>query len=163
MNAVSRSRLSNGLIDRLPPMQRRRLLARCEPMALGVDAVLSAPGQRPRQVIFPLSGLVAELMDGVGHAAVQLRLVGSEGALGVIVLLDNAISATHAVVCQSGQALAISGRRLQEALREDSQLRPLLERYLRCSSVSWRAPAPVCIFMRPSLDWRAGCWRRAIA
>lgn len=131
MSAVPRSLSSNALLDRLPPAQRRRLLTQCEPMVLALGAVLSTPGQRMRRVIFPLSGLVAESMGGAGHDTVQLRLVGREGALGAVVLLDKAVAVMHALVCQSGQALTISGRRFHAALREESHLRPMMERYLQ--------------------------------
>jgi CRP-like cAMP-binding protein len=80
------------------------------------DAVLVRSGDPTERLYFPLSGLIAFIMDMPNGQTVATAIVGNEGAVGVLSTLGPTRSPMTAVVRVAGLALQISPTRFHAAL-----------------------------------------------
>jgi hypothetical protein len=71
----------NLLLSALPDRDRRHLLARCEPVTLGLVDVIYEPGATIRRVFFPTTSFISLITPGAGHDRMEVGLVGDEGML----------------------------------------------------------------------------------
>jgi CRP-like cAMP-binding protein len=86
------------------------------------DAVLMRTGDPVERIYFPLSGLIAFIMDMPSGQTVATAIVGNEAAVGVLSTLGPIRSPMTAVVRVAGLALQISPTRFQSALGRSSAL-----------------------------------------
>lgn len=121
----------NRLLAALPPAERRRLLAGCEPVGLSFMEVLVEPGERIRHVYFPVTSFVSLVMPIEGHAGVEVGLIGDEGMLGSSLALGVQVTALRAIVQGGGFALRMSAAPFQRELLECPALQDLLKRYVQ--------------------------------
>jgi hypothetical protein len=77
----------NLLLAGLPNVDRRRLIARCEPVELGFEEVLCEVGDRIRYVYFPTASFISLISSIDKGARLEVGLVGAEGMLGTSLLL----------------------------------------------------------------------------
>jgi CRP-like cAMP-binding protein len=92
--------------------------------------VLSSRSERPTDIWFPHSGLVAlATTDADGHS-VQTALVGSEGCVGVETLLEQAPTLADATVQIEGDISVISAARFRAALQARPLIREAVLKYL---------------------------------
>ncbi|MDY6947904.1 MAG: Crp/Fnr family transcriptional regulator [Pseudomonadota bacterium] len=120
----------NRLLATLPRQSRRRLLAGCEQVELRSAEVICESGERLRHGYFPTSGsisLITTLGDG---SRLEVGSVGHEGMLGSSLILGIDVSAQRAVVQRSGTAWRLGAAALQLQLRENTELRRLLNCYV---------------------------------
>jgi CRP-like cAMP-binding protein len=119
----------NELLARLRPDRAERLGSELEPVRLSRGDVLAEMGEPQRHVYFPAGCLVSvsvQLGDGRG---VHVGLVGSEGFIGLPVLLESE-PAAHRLVCQiGGDALRMSTDAFRNLLRREKAFRRLMLRY----------------------------------
>jgi CRP-like cAMP-binding protein len=121
---------ANQLIDLLPPSDRRRLLAICEPVDLTMGEVLYECGKRTRFVYFPIDSFVSLVTPIDGKPALEVGMVGREGMVGAHVILGVMSSPLHAVVQGPGKAWAVTGKAFRHELARSPALRHCLDRYL---------------------------------
>ena len=122
--------VQNGLIARLPRVDRNHLLAICVPVDLVLAEVLSEPATRTKHVYFPIDGfvsLVALIDSGRG---VEVGMVGREGMVGSELGLGVAIAPLHALVQGSGLALRITAPAFAAELARSQPLRAIVDRHL---------------------------------
>ena len=120
----------NHLIESLPPRDRRRFLALCEPVDLVFADVLSEPGSTTRHVYFPVDSFISLLTRDEGKAALEVGMVGREGMLGVQLALGVASAPLHALVQGPGLAWRIGTRPFRRELAQSAALRRILHRYV---------------------------------
>ena len=96
---------TNAILDRLPPAERKRVLAACERIDVVLDEKIYVEGGRISDVYFPLDSMFSELTPS-SEPAVEAFLVGREGMVGHML----ALGATHAPMDCSIQG---SGRALR--------------------------------------------------
>ena len=120
----------NALIQRLPRIEQRRLLKRCEPVDLVFAAMLGAPGQQTAHAYFPVNGYVSLLQQTGAQAPLEVGMVGREGMLGAELALGVTTTPLLALVRGSGAAWRIEQSALQEALAQSPALRQGLHRYV---------------------------------
>jgi len=120
----------NRLLDELPRKERHRAMQQCEPVDLVMGAVLCEPDEPLRHVYFPLTGVISLVTKVGGHKPLELGLIGSEGMLGVTVVLGVARAPQRAVVQGAGTALRMSQPQLALELSKNPHLTCLLNRYL---------------------------------
>jgi CRP-like cAMP-binding protein len=106
----------------LPPADLDLLVRHFRMVGLERDAVLVRSGDPVGQIYFPLSGLVAFIMDMPSGQTVATAIVGNESAVGVLSTLGPIRSPMTAVVRVAGLALQISPTRFQSALGRSSAL-----------------------------------------
>lgn len=121
---------SNHLINALPPLARKRLLASCEQVDLTFSEVVAEAGSPMQHVIFPTSSFVALIAPAERRANLEVGLVGNEGMLGATLFLGLNFSPLHAVVQGAGTALRMPAAKFQHELEQSQALRSLVKRYL---------------------------------
>ena len=158
-----RTRVGNRLLAALPPADLDLLVPHFRMVALERDAVLVRSGDPIERIYFPLSGLIAFIMDMPNGQTVATAVVGNEGAAGVLTTLGPTRSPMTAVVRVAGTALAnfagtISGGARPQQRLEGKRFKPSPGRCWPNSSTS--QPAMRCTRSRPA--WRVGCCRSTI-
>lgn len=118
----------NSLLAAMPRGDRQRFLAACDTVALVPPEILSEAGERIRHVYFPTVSLISLLAPVDGRPRLEVGLIGSEGMLGVALVLGIEVSPLHALVLGAGAALRMSATTflLQHARS------PALQRILKC-------------------------------
>ena len=111
-----RARVGNRLLAALPPADLDLLVRHFRLVELERDAVLVRSGDPIERIYFPLSGLIAFIMDMPSGQTVATAIVGNEAAVGVLSTLGPIRSPMTAVVRVAGLALQISPTRFQSAL-----------------------------------------------
>jgi CRP-like cAMP-binding protein len=125
--------LSNDLLGKLTEADRQRLAPHMQVRDLQTDYVLQAAGQEVFDTWFPCGSALASFC--VGHAtgaAVEVALVGREGAIGGIVSNGHTPSFSEAQVRSSGRFLRIKVSALESAKSESISLRHWFSRYSDC-------------------------------
>jgi CRP-like cAMP-binding protein len=120
----------NHLIERQPRKSRARLMALCEPVELVLSEVLSKAGTATRDVYFPLGGFISLINVIDGEPALEVGMVGSEGMVGVQLVLGVATTPLLALVQGSGSALRMDAKAFKAELNDSPALRDGLNRYL---------------------------------
>jgi CRP-like cAMP-binding protein len=95
------------------------------------DAVLLRSGDPVDRIYFPLSGLIAFIMDMPNGQTVATAIVGNEGAVGVLSTLGPVLSPMTAVVRVAGLALQISSTRFQTVLGDSNGLNGAVQTHAR--------------------------------
>lgn len=124
----------NQLINFLPRRDRLRLLSLCETVDLVRDEALSTVGCATRFAYFPTAGAISLVVPIDHHEAIEVAMVGSEGMLGVQLMVDAANDAMAGVVAIPGSAWRIGAADLQRELLASAPLQRNLARYLRVLS-----------------------------
>src|SRR5512147_1504801 len=78
----------NLLLDALPTAEHRRLRPHLEFVALASGKVLFEAHARPTHGYFPTTGLVSVVTAVAGHSGGEVAVTGSEGMIGVSLLLE---------------------------------------------------------------------------
>jgi len=120
---------ANQLLAALPAKDCTRILASCEEIYLASSQILHEAGTPQTYVYFPTSGFISLVTPLDACAGLEVVLVGSEGMVGVSVLLGAAVSPLHHLVHGSATALRMSAASLRRELERTAALRHRLNRY----------------------------------
>jgi CRP-like cAMP-binding protein len=120
----------NRLLESLPDSDLRRVLAGCEPVELALSQVLFTPGEMIGHVFFPTESFVSLQMPIDDLSSVEVGLVGSEGMLGVPLVLGVNVSPLLAVVQGAGSALRMEAGQFHRELERSPALQRELDRYV---------------------------------
>jgi CRP-like cAMP-binding protein len=120
----------NLLLAGLPSHERRRIIARCEPVQLALGEVLYELGGRIRHVYFPTSSFISLISSIDRNSRLEVGLVGTEGMLGISVMLGLQATPLEALVQGAGTALRMSAAHFALELKRSPVLVKLLNRYL---------------------------------
>jgi len=130
VTAARPHRVVNRLIQSLPPAQRKRLLAHCQPVQLTFGEILCEPGRPFGHVYFPLTGFISLVAAVTRHEPLEMGLIGNEGVLGATLALDVDVVPLRGIVQGSGTALRVAAPWFRlELLRSPALLR-VLKHYL---------------------------------
>jgi CRP-like cAMP-binding protein len=122
--------LGNQLLAALPATERRRLVARSETVPLEFGDVLCETGDRLRDVYFPIEGFISLLTSVDKDSKLEVGLIGSEGMLGVSLLLGVAVSPLKALVQGAGSALRVDATDFSREVKRSPMLAKILNKYL---------------------------------
>jgi CRP-like cAMP-binding protein len=120
----------NLLLAALPDNERRRLILRSEPVELVLGDVLYEVDDRVRDVYFPTASFISLVSQVDKDSRLEVGLVGTEGMLGLSLLLGVATSPLRALVQGAGPALRIDAADFSSAFKRSPVLGKLLNRYL---------------------------------
>lgn len=120
----------NRLLAVLPADVSERLFQDLDPVRLGFRELVYDSNQALAYVYFPLDGVfsVVTLLDEE-NGPVEVATVGSEGFLGLPVLLGGDSMPGRAFCQIPGEALRMRSQRFREQVRQEPLLRDLLLRY----------------------------------
>ena len=121
----------NRLLAALPRAELQALLARCEAVELQVGEVLHVPGARIRHVYFPTDSSISLMILADGTDYHEVGLVGSEGMLGLPLVLGVNVSALRALVQGAGPAWRMNAATFVRELGRRPALRRALHRHLQ--------------------------------
>ena len=118
----------NRLLDALPAIERRRVLAEFDNVELVFADVLYNLGETLNHVYFPLSGFISLIMP-IDDTSLEVGLVGSEGMFGIPLALGVDMSPVRAVVQGAGSALRMSAASFRRELGRSPALQREIDRY----------------------------------
>ena len=130
MSEPSRAPSRNQLLAALPRHDRERLLVRCEQIELSIGKVLCSPGERIREVFFPLESFISLIAPIDGHAGLEVGLVGDEGMLGISLILGVSTAPLHGIVQGAGTAWRMDAAPFCRELKQSLPLQRRLQAYL---------------------------------
>jgi len=133
----------NYLLQSLPGSDSRSVLAGCERVDLTPGDVLYTPGQRLRDVYFPVDGFISLMMTVDGRSSLEVALIGNEGMFGVQLILGVGVSPLRAVVQGAGSALRMESGRFRHELGRSEALNREIGRYV-CFLLAQLAQTSAC-------------------
>jgi CRP-like cAMP-binding protein len=143
MPLAKRGATENRLLAALPSKNLEHVLASCETVDLIFADVLCLPGDRIRHVYFPTDSFISLVAPVDGYAGLEVGMVGSEGMLGIGLLLDVDASPMHALVQGTGPALRMTAETFRRELEHTPALQRGLNRYVYVL-ISQLAQAAAC-------------------
>jgi CRP-like cAMP-binding protein len=134
---------TNYLLQTLPRSDRGRMLAACDTVALGIADVLYSPGERLRDVFFPVSGFISLIIHVDETSSLEVGLLGNEGMFGVPLMFGVHVSPVHAVVQGAGYTLRMDARDFRREIERSQPLRRAIGRYV-CVRLTQLAQTSAC-------------------
>ncbi|WP_342245516.1 Crp/Fnr family transcriptional regulator [Pseudomonas sp. OTU5201] len=122
--------VTNRLLSGIPGRERDRILNRCESVNLDFGRTLCEVDQPYSHAYFPLTGFISLVAKLDAHRPLEMGLIGSEGMLGVTLMLGVRKAPNRAVVQGAGSAWRISAPHLSRELGECPALQRRMNRYL---------------------------------
>src|SRR6202790_5253989 len=125
------TRVGNPLLAALPPADFGLLAPYLRKISLEQDAVLLRSGDRIEQVYFPHSGTISFMLDMPNGQTVATAVIGHEGAVGMLSVLEPSRSPVTAVVRVTGIASRISALRFHAAFSQRSAIKHAVHNHKR--------------------------------
>jgi len=129
MVAIRNASPVNRLLDALPTIDRRRVLAECDNVELGFGDVLYNLGETLSHVYFPLGCFISLIMP-IDRTSLEVGLIGSEGMFGTSLALGVNVSPVRAVVQGAGSALRMGAASFCRELGRSRALQREIDRYV---------------------------------
>lgn len=145
----------NRLISQLDTCSQDQLLKRSDWIAFIPDQVLTVASKGLEYAYFPVSGVVALMMQQQKDKPIALTLIGQEGMIGVAAALGVAQEPCSCLVLSAGNALRVSVSDLYALKLKNRQLCIILDRYVAVINARF-AQAIVC-HSRHELQQRMSC------
>jgi CRP-like cAMP-binding protein len=120
----------NLLLAAMSAEERVQLVGGKSPVELNFSETLGEAGERIHHVYFPVNGFVSLITPGLERAQLEIGLVGSEGMLGVPLLLGVNVSPLRSLVQGAGHAWRVDAKTFANALASHPGIRTTLNRYL---------------------------------
>lgn len=133
----------NRLLALLPPGEYERLRPHLELVGLSKRTILHNVGDRMQDAYFLLNGIVSLLAGTARGETVGVAVVGSEGIIGLPIVLDTDTAPCEAMVLVPGSAWRIRADILRTEFRRGAVLHALLLQYT-CSLLAQCAQSAVC-------------------
>jgi CRP-like cAMP-binding protein len=123
--------VTNSLIDTLPRTARNRLLSICESVDLVSGHMVSGSDTHTRHVYFPTGSILSLLTSSKDSPVLEVGMVGSEGMLGLQIVLAAGNVPLQASVRGPGTAWRIATEPFNRELAGSRALRQSLNCYLQ--------------------------------
>jgi CRP-like cAMP-binding protein len=127
--STRRAPIQNCLLAALPAEQFMRLAPHLERVPLPLGSVIYESGGEQGHVYFPASGIVSLLYVMNNGAPAEIAVVGSEGMVGVVLLMGGETTPSRAVVQSAGSAWRLSAALIKAEFDRGGPLQRLLLRY----------------------------------
>jgi len=121
----------NALVAALPDAARERLERALEPRLVAVEQVLHEADARLDCLYFPTTAHVSLFHLLAGGATDEIAAIGSEGLVGVGLILGGSRTPTRAVVQRAGWVYRLRREHLEDELARGGALQQLCFRYVQ--------------------------------
>lgn len=121
--------LKNRLLAALPDDARQLLLPLLELVELPLGHALYQPGVAVQYVYFPTTAIVSLIYTLENGASVETAVVGSEGIVGISLVMGGESTPSQAVVRGAGQCYRLRAQTLKDQLNQVGPLLNLMLRY----------------------------------
>lgn len=120
----------NSLLERLSSEEQVQIIQHCELVELAFGEVICEPEEAYQHVYFPLTAYIALLELVAEHPPLEICSIGSEGMLGVSLILGLQEVPLRAVVQGPGTAYKMPVDKFQEEFNSKPALQQTLNTYL---------------------------------
>src|SRR3981189_1981494 len=151
-----RTSASNRLLAALPAADFGLLPPYLQKGALEQDAVLLRSGDLIEQIYFPHSGTISFMLDMPNGETVATAVVGHEGAVGMLSVLEPSSSPVTAVVRVAGIASRISASQFHAAFSQSGAIRHAVQTNARALLMQFQHVA-ACNALHP-VEARMARW-----
>jgi CRP-like cAMP-binding protein len=131
MSQIEQAAVRNRLLASLPPAEFGRLAASLTPVTLTLKQFLLEADEPIEAAYFVETGMVSYLAYLEGGEAIEVGIIGSEGMVGLPLILGVDRAPAGALVQMGGTALRIKPAALRQAFNESDALRTRLLRYMQ--------------------------------
>ncbi|MBS9404818.1 Crp/Fnr family transcriptional regulator [Halomonas sp. TRM85114] len=121
----------NDMLDGLPIQEIERLLPHLEQVELALGDSLGEPGESMSHAYFPMDAVVSLLCTTDDGVSTEVAMVGSEGMVGISLVLNEAGMPGRAVVQRAGSAYRLKRKWLKEAFEQVGDFQKRLLGYLQ--------------------------------
>ena len=128
--ALEHTALKNRILAALPAKEFDRLLPSLKVVELKLHEILHVPGERMDYVYFLSSGIVSLLTMLEGGTTIEAAVIGSEGIVGLSVIMGVEKATNEALVQATGHALRMRAADLKAKFNKGRRLRDLLMHYI---------------------------------
>ncbi len=147
----------NRLVDSLPLAERDALMARAQFVQLRSGQILGDAGQPMTHAYFPRNGMFSLVTVVADGSMVEASTIGSEGMLGLQIVLGVDSSANLRAMCQiMSDAISVPADDLRRVAANGSTLQGLLLRYAH-ALLAQAAQAVLCNRRHPA-EQRCAKW-----
>ena len=133
----------NRLLAALPRQEYERLAPHFEPAHFPRGKTIALTGDTLRHAYFPANGMISLLSTSEGGEAIEVAMVGSEGFVGVPIILNAGVTPFWSVVQIQADAVRISAAALNREFDRGERLREVLLKYSH-SLLTQVAQSAVC-------------------
>jgi len=133
--------VTNTLIDALPRTARNRLLSICEPVDLVSGNIVSGSDSTARHVYFPTGSIISLMTSSKDSPVLEVGMVGSEGMLGLQVVLAAGSVPLQANVRGPGSAWRVATEPFNRELAGSRALQQSLNCYLQVTLLQFTSEA----------------------
>jgi CRP-like cAMP-binding protein len=133
--------VTNTLIDALPRAARNRLLSICEPVDLVSGNIVSGSDSTARHVYFPTGSIISLMTSSKDSPVLEVGMVGSEGMLGLQVVLAAGSVPLQANVRRPGSAWRVATEPFNRELAGSRALQQSLNCYLQVTLLQFTSEA----------------------
>jgi CRP-like cAMP-binding protein len=132
MHDKSETRLStkNYILDALPAEEYERLRPHLERVELSLGEVIYHPDERIKYVYFPedaMSSVIATTPDG---ASAEVGVIGSEGIVGIAVLMGLDSTPNECIIQLQGFALRIKAEEIRKEFKQNGVFHDIVLKYI---------------------------------
>jgi CRP-like cAMP-binding protein len=131
MSQIEQSAVRNRLLTSLPSADFGRLAASLTPVTLTLRQNLLEADEPIEAAYFVETGMVSYLAFLEGGEAIEVGIIGSEGMVGIPLILGVDSASAGAIVQMEGTALRISPAALRQAFNGSEAVRTRLLRYMQ--------------------------------
>jgi CRP-like cAMP-binding protein len=119
----------NRLLASLKAYEFSELSKHLREVPIEQGELLEERGEEVERVYFPQSGMISLIVEMPEDRAVEVGMVGSEGAIGLTVGLGSRVGTVSALVQVSGTALCIPAARFRALASQSQHLNDLIVKY----------------------------------
>lgn len=148
--------IDNQILSAMPEMERARLCPHLELVHLPLGMVLTESGVAVSHIYFPTNAIVSLLQIMEDGAAIEIAVVGNEGAVGVSLFMGGESTPGRSIVHCAGYAYRLAGEHLKREFKRHGAMLHALLRYTQ-SLITQMAQTAVCNRLH-SLDQKLCRW-----
>jgi CRP-like cAMP-binding protein len=119
----------NKILNALPAAEYKHVAAKLQSVALNLGDILYQPEDEIQNVYFVNTGVISLLAMLESGATVEAGVIGSEGMLGIPVVLGVRTTPNQGLVQSKGEAMMMKAADLRAEFRNGGMLRDLLLRF----------------------------------